>query len=66
MQPHQWREVERLTGMGPQEFKDVVHVARMGQYIGETALTEAGLELLEVQERLNSKPTGDFIRPEAH
>ena len=32
---HNWAEVERLTGLGPQEFKDTVHVARMGHYIGE-------------------------------
>ena len=33
--PHQWAEVERLTGLGPQEFQEAVHIARMGQYIGE-------------------------------
>lgn len=66
LQPHQWAEVERLTGMGPQEFRDMIHVARMGQYIGETALTEAGLELLEVQELLNSEPTGGFVHTDTY
>jgi uncharacterized protein len=53
MMPHNWAEVERLTGLGPQEFKEAVHVARMGHYIGEANITEAGLDLLAVQEQLN-------------
>lgn len=56
IQPQQWVEVERLTGLGPQEFKEAVHVARMGQYIGEANITEGGLDLLAVLEKLNSKP----------
>jgi hypothetical protein len=55
MEPHQWSEVERLTGLGPQEFRETLHIARMGHYIGEVHITEAGLDLLAVQERLNSK-----------
>lgn len=62
LQPHEWEQVERLTGMGPQEFRDTVHIARMGRYIGETALTEAGLELLEVQEQLNNKSVDGFTQ----
>ena len=54
--PHNWAEVERMTGLGPQEFQDAVHVARMGHYIGESGINEAGLDLLAVQEQLNSKP----------
>ncbi len=56
MMPHKWAEVERLTGLGPQEFQEAVHIARLGHYIGEVNITEAGLDLLAVQEQLNSKP----------
>jgi len=56
IQPEQWAEVERLTGLGPQEFKETLHVARMGQYIGEANITEAGMDLLAVQAQLNSNP----------
>jgi uncharacterized protein len=43
-------------GLGPQEFKETVHIARLGHYIWEMHITEAGLDLLAVQEQLNSKP----------
>ncbi len=56
IEPEKWAEVERLTGLGPQEFKETVHIARMGHYIGEVTITEAGLDLLAVEEELNSKP----------
>ncbi len=56
IQPEQWAEVERLTGLGPQEFKETLHVARMGHYIGEVHITEAGMDLLAVQAQLNSNP----------
>ena len=56
IQPEQWAEVERLTGLGPQEFKETVHVACMGQYIGEVHITEAGMDLLAVQAQLKSNP----------
>ena len=49
MMPHKWAEVERLTGLGPQEFQEAVHIARLGHYIGEVNITEAGLDLLAVQ-----------------
>jgi len=52
IQPEKWVEVERLTGLGPQEFKEVVHVARLGHYIGEVTITESGLDLLAVHARL--------------
>ena len=55
MQPHQWEEVERLTGLGEQEFHEVLHVARMGQYVGDATLTEGGLDLLAVQELINKE-----------
>ncbi|HEX4714696.1 MAG TPA: DUF505 domain-containing protein [Ktedonobacteraceae bacterium] len=56
IQPHAWEEAERLTGLSPQEFREAVHIARLGHYLGETTLTEAGLTLLEVQEHLKSIP----------
>ena len=56
IQPEQWVEVERLTGLGPQEFKETRHVARMGHYIGEVHITESGMDLLAVQAQLNSNP----------
>ncbi len=55
MMPEQWAEVERLTGLGPQEFQETVHIARMGHYIGKVSITEAGLDLLAVQEQLNNR-----------
>lgn len=54
--PENWAEVERLTGLGPREFKEAVHIARLGHYIGEVHITEAGMDLLAVQEQLNSQP----------
>ena len=61
MMPHKWAEVERLTGLGPQEFQEAVHIARLGHYIGEVNITEAGLDLLAVQEQLNSKPENGVV-----
>lgn len=55
IQPHQWGEVERLTGLGEHEFREVLHVARMGQYVGEATLTEAGLDLLAVHELIHKE-----------
>ncbi|WP_376795987.1 DUF505 domain-containing protein [Thermogemmatispora sp.] len=55
LQPEQWKEVERLTGLGPQEFAATRHVARMARYIGEVTLNEAGLEVLEAAGRLQQR-----------
>jgi hypothetical protein len=55
LQPEQWKEVERLTGLGPQEFLETRHVARMGHYIGEVTLNEAGLEALEAAALLQQR-----------
>ncbi|MGZ6387633.1 MAG: DUF505 domain-containing protein [Ktedonobacterales bacterium] len=46
--PKQWDEVERRTGLGPQEFQETVQLARLGNYLGKANLTEAGEEVLEV------------------
>jgi hypothetical protein len=62
MEPHQWAEVEHLTGLGPQEFKETVHIARLGHYLGEANITEAGLDLLAVQQQLNSSSASDNVK----
>ena len=49
--PRQWVEVERLTGLGPEEFQETVLLARRGNYLGKANLTEAGRDILEVMER---------------
>ncbi len=56
--PHQWAEVERLTGLGPDEFRETVHLARLGKYLGKANLTEAGRDVLEVQEVLTKGNRG--------
>jgi hypothetical protein len=56
IQPHEWAEAERLTGLGPQAFQEALQLARLGHYLGETTLTEAGLNLLAVQEQLKNMP----------
>jgi uncharacterized protein len=53
MQPRQWVEVERLTGLGPDEFRDTVHLAKLGKYIGEANLREAGLDVLAALASVN-------------
>ena len=50
--PHHWAEAERLSGLGQQEFQEIVQIARMGHYIGEVSITEAGLNLLAAQDQL--------------
>lgn len=52
IEPRQWAEVERLSGLGPQEFQETLHLARLGHYAGNATVNEAGLDLLEVQEKL--------------
>lgn len=63
MQPHQWEEAERLSGLGESEFREMLHVARMGQYVGEATLTEAGLDLLAVQELIDKEYSVAAKRP---
>src|SRR5713226_8987084 len=56
VQRERWAGGERLTALGPQEFKQAPPVARVGQYFGETNISEAGMDLLAVQAQLNSNP----------
>jgi len=66
MMPHNWAEEERLTGLGPQEFKEAVHITRMGHYVGEANITEAGLDLLAVLELLNASQNMVLLNSESH
>lgn len=53
--PHQWTEVERLTGLEPKAFQEAVYVTRLGHYIGDANINEAGLDLLEALTKLQVK-----------
>lgn len=43
-----WDEVERLSGLSAETFREVVHLARLGQYLGDANLTDAGEDLIAV------------------
>ncbi len=43
-----WEEVERLSGLGADIFRETVHLAKLGQYLGDANLTGAGEDLLTV------------------
>ncbi len=47
MAPQQWAEIEHLTGLEPEAFRQAVFVTRLGHYIGDANINEAGLDLLE-------------------
>jgi uncharacterized protein len=49
--PHQWDEVERLSGLSHTEFQETVHLARLAQYMGDANINDAGLDLLEAVAR---------------
>lgn len=53
--PHQWAEVERLAGLEPEAFQEAVYIARLGHYIGDANLNEAGLDLLAALAMLQAK-----------
>ena len=53
--PQQWAEVERLTGLEPEAFQEAVYVARLGHYIGDANINDAGLDLLEALTELQRK-----------
>lgn len=53
--PQQWAEVERLTGLEPEAFQEAIYVARLGHYIGDANINEAGLDLLEALAKLQVK-----------
>lgn len=50
-----WEEVERLAGLGADTFRETVHLAKLGQYLGDANLTDAGLNLLAALEKLNTR-----------
>lgn len=49
----QWDEVEQLTGLRPDEVRETVHLAKLGRYLGDAGLTEAGTDVLEVLAKSN-------------
>lgn len=53
--PQQWAEVERLAGLEPEAFREAVYVARLGHYIGDANINDAGLDLLEALTELQRK-----------
>src|SRR5712691_905472 len=53
--PQQWAEVERLAGLEAEAFQEAVYVARLGHYIGDANLNEAGLDLLAALTMLQAK-----------
>lgn len=55
IQPHQWVEVERLTGLGSDEFRETVRLAKIGDYIGEANLRQAGVDVLNAFARANGQ-----------
>jgi hypothetical protein len=57
--PRQWAEVERLTGLEPEAFQEAVYVARLGHYIGDANINEAGANLLEAMAKLQGKPRAE-------
>lgn len=59
IQPRQWVEVERLTELGPDEFRQTVRLAKIGDYIGEANLREAGEDVLEAFARANNEEHGE-------
>ncbi len=57
--PQQWTQVEHLTGLEPEAFQEAVYVARLGHYIGDANINEAGADLLEAMAKLQGKPQAE-------
>ncbi len=43
----QWERLAQLTGLDPDPLREEMHLAKLGQYLGDAGLTEAGHTLLE-------------------
>lgn len=56
--PHHWVEVERLTGLESNAFQEAVYIARLGHYIGDANINDAGSDLLEALAKLREKTRG--------
>ena len=53
VRPDRWKKVEKLSGLDPETFSDVLRVARMAKFIGTNTLTQAGYYLLMALDELN-------------
>jgi len=51
-------EVERLTGLESNAFQEAVYIARLGHYIGDANINDAGSDLLEALAKLREKTRG--------
>jgi hypothetical protein len=45
--PEQWEALGRLADLEPDPLREAVHIAKLGRYLGDAGLTEAGHQLLE-------------------
>ncbi len=52
VRPDRWKKVERLSGLDPETFSEVVRIARMTKFLGTNSLTQAGYYLLKAIEEL--------------
>ncbi len=46
VRPDRWKKVEKLSGLDPETFSEVVRIARMAKFLGTNTLTHAGYYLL--------------------
>ncbi|WP_051904396.1 DUF505 domain-containing protein [Hippea jasoniae] len=46
VRPDKWKEVEKLSGLDPETFGEVIRIARLARFIGTNSLTDAGYNLL--------------------
>ncbi len=46
VRPDRWKRVEKLSGLDPETFSEVVRIARMTKFLGTNTVTDAGYNLL--------------------
>ncbi len=46
VRPDRWKRVEKLSGLDPETFSEVLRVARLAKFLGTNTLTDAGYYLL--------------------
>ncbi len=52
VRPDRWKKVEKLSGLDPETFSEVIRIARMTKFLGTNTLTQAGYYLLKAMEEL--------------